>query len=409
MMKYYKTRVKLEKLVPGGQALGVMDDGKKIFVWGGLPGEDVEVEVTKSKKSYSEGLVTKVYKANPNRIESKDECYLSTSPWQIMNYDYELEQKSELIYESFKQNGIELGDKVEVITDGKEFEYRNKMEYSLYWDNELEKVELAFHKRGSHQKVPISGSSIERPEILERAKYIINDINEQKLEARQFSSLMIRCSQDGDVASMLFEKSKPHIKGKTLTDIIMGQEYSYSPNGFFQINLPVYEMALRQMKKHVNDGEVLELYAGVGTIGLSVIARSETTKQTSYNNTQLTMVESDKNAFKELENNVKSSKNGNIKAINAKSEDVLEYLTSDINTLILDPPRAGLDSKVVEKALKTLPGTIIYLSCNPITQARDIALLLESYKIDYVSGFNFFPRTPHIENLVILSATNKVL
>lgn len=435
-------KVQLVKFVPGGQALGVLLNGKKVFVWGGLPGEEVEIEITKSKKSYAEGIVNKVIEPSLSRIEPRDECFLSTSPWQVLDWEYELEQKAELVKEAFRQQGIRItnqdvrikdstarhcedpaldsqsgaGD-VEIqcdgiiqpiATDGKQFGYRNKMEYSLYWDKETEKVELAFHKRGSHQKVPISHSSIELPEILERAKYIINGINDKGLQARQFSSLMIRANQAGEVRSMLFEKNKPHVQGEKLTDTIMDHEYSYSPNGFFQINLPVYEMALQQMKKYVTDGEVLELYAGVGTIGLSIANSCHPTpafpKSGVGSSNKLTMVESDKNAFKELENNVKSFQNSQIKAINAKSEDVLEYIKYDINTLILDPPRAGLDSKVVEKTLQTLPNTIIYLSCNPITQARDIALLSEKYQITLIQPYNFFPRTPHIENLVVLSA-----
>ena len=90
-----------------------------------------------------------------------------------------------------------------------------------------------------------------------------------------------------------------------------------------------------------------------------------------------------------------------ISPILAKSEDVLNYITPD-TTVILDPPRAGCDPKLIEKLAEIQPPTIVYLSCNPITQARDIAPLLERYQIDVCQPFNFFPRTPHIENLIVL-------
>lgn len=394
-----KEKIQLDKFVPGGQTIGSLSDDKKVFVWGGLPNEEVEIEITKSKKSYAEGVVTNVLHSNPRRIKAKDECYLSTSPWQIMDYEYELEQKKELVKESFNQAGLLLQIDTKqavtinkVATDDVEYNYRNKMEYSLYWNNNSNKVELAFHKRSSHQKIAVSDSSIERPEILQEAKNIIDDINARGLEARQFSSLMIRSNQNAEVRSMLFEKNKPHIQGKLLTDTIMGHEYTYSPNGFFQINLPVYEIALQQMKNYVANGKVLELYAGVGTIGLSVAKDNA-----------LTMVECDSNAYKELANNAKGFNNPSIKTVKAKSEDVLEYLTNDINTLILDPPRAGLHQNVVNKILESKPKNIIYLSCNPSTQARDVAMLSDEYKIDIIQPYNFFPRTPHIENLVVLS------
>ena len=94
-------------------------------------------------------------------------------------------------------------------------------------------------------------------------------------------------------------------------------------------------------------------------------------------------------------------RNGNILAVLAKSEEVLNYINPD-QTVILDPPRAGCDKKLIEKLIEVRPKTIIYLSCNPATQARDIKILLDKYKIKSVQTFNFFPHTPHIENLVVL-------
>jgi 23S rRNA (uracil1939-C5)-methyltransferase len=86
----------------------------------------------------------------------------------------------------------------------------------------------------------------------------------------------------------------------------------------------------------------------------------------------------------------------------AKSEEALDYIASN-QTVILDPPRSGCDRKLIDKLNETKPAIIIYLSCNPATQARDIKLLQESYQIKAVKTFNFFPHTPHIENLVVLS------
>ena len=94
--------VKIEKLIPGGQALGTLDSGKKAFVWGALPGETVEFEITKQKPSYCEGIVTKIIDSSERRSKPWDPCYLSTSPWQIMDYTYELEQKSTITTECFR-------------------------------------------------------------------------------------------------------------------------------------------------------------------------------------------------------------------------------------------------------------------------------------------------------------------
>lgn len=386
--------IEIEKLIPGGQALATLKDGKKAFFWNALPGETVEsYDITKKKSRYIEAVATKISNPSKRRIDPKDACFLSTSPWQIMKYDYELEQKSELVVEMFREHHIDI-DKPSILTDNKEYHYRNKMEYALYWNNDTGKIELAFHARGSHRKIPILKSSIERPEIFQTASETINMLNNNHEEARTYQSLLLRCNQKGEVSGGLYENGKPHPRFNNLKDQILDHEYSYSPNGFFQINLPVYEMALKEIKKHINTDKVLDLYSGVGTIGLSV-AKDK----------QLTLVECDEFAFKEMERNILDSnmvRNGNIYAIFDKSENVTNYITPD-QTVILDPPRAGCDHKLIAKLNETKPQTIIYLSCNPATQARDIKLLLENYQIKEVKTFNFFPRTPHIENLVVLS------
>ena len=395
--------------------LGTAPDGRKIFFWNALPGEVVaDYEITKRKSHYSEAIATTVDQPSSHRIKPQDTCYLSTSPWQIMDYDYELQLKSELVAEIFREHQICL-DTPKIFTDGCDYHYRNKMEYALYWDNETSQIKLAFHQRGSHRKIPITQSSIERPEIFQRATEIIADLNARHEEARKYQSLLLRCNQKGEVSGGLYENKKPHPKFHSLTDTILGHQYSYSPNGFFQINLPVYELALEKIKPHITTNKVLDLYAGVGTIGLSV-ARDK----------DLTLVEVDNFVFTEMTKNIAIEdisepgkarisaghpwrragqtrvRNSNILGILAKSEEALGYISPE-TTVILDPPRAGCDRKLIDKLCEVRPAKIIYLSCNPATQARDVKLLLSGYKIGSVQTFNFFPHTPHIENLVVLS------
>ena len=406
----------INKLIPGGQALATLPDGKKAFFWNALPGEIVKsYDITKQKSHYLEAVATAIDHPSSHRVEPKDPCYLSTSPWQIIDYDYELILKQELVVELFREHGISIDDP-EILTDGKDYHYRNKMEYALYWDHDTSQISLAFHARGSHRKIPIESSSIERPEILAAAQAIVNNLNSRHEEARKYQSLLLRCNQKGEVSGGLYENKKPHPIFDNLTDAILGRKYSYSPNGFFQINLPVYEMALTEIKRHITTDEVLDLYAGVGTIGLSVAPGKS-----------LTLVECDKHAYSELAKNCEQGFSEGIRsydederadpatagvgdaprrerpvAILSKSEDALSYISHN-QTVILDPPRAGCDKKLIHRLNEIKPTKIIYLSCNPATQARDVKLLLDNYCIDTVKTFNFFPRTPHIENLVILS------
>ena len=379
----------IEKLVPGGQALATLENGQKAFIWGALPGETVEFELTKNKKTYCEGVAIRII-TNPSehRVTPKDDCYLSTSPWQIMDFSYELQQKSELTRECFRQNHLNL-DVLPTITDGKDYFYRNKMEYSLYWDHDTAKIHLAFHKRGSHGKQPITQSSIERPEIFARASQIVDQLNAKHAEARTYQSLLLRCNQQGKVSGDLFVNGQPHPIMANLSDELLGQNYTYSPNGFFQINLPVYELALQAIAKEIHTEKVLDLYAGVGSIGLSV-ARDK----------DLTLVEVNGAAYQEMQNNAQNLPNTT--CILDKSENVASYITPDC-TVILDPPRAGCEASLIHAINEVQPEKLIYLSCNPVTQARDLAMLAKTYQIAPLQPFNFFPHTPHIENLAILT------
>ncbi|MBR1796222.1 class I SAM-dependent RNA methyltransferase [Candidatus Saccharibacteria bacterium] len=432
--------MRIDGLVPGGQGIGTNSDGKKGFFWNALPGETVaDYQITKNKSSYFEAIATKIENPSPHRIAPKDDCYLSTSPWQIMDYGYELEQKLELLKEQYGQFGISLNnffagdtepgkastsaffsvatvrrdEKAKMLafsssseerlsheteknntlqekniqTDGIELGYRNKMEYALYYNNEDGLIYPACRHRGTHIKFPITQSSLERPEIWAKCQEIFADLNARGEEARKYQTLLLRCNQEGVVSGGLLENGKSHPVFEPLKDTLLGHEYSYSPNGFFQINLPVYELALKAIAGHLGDQQkVLDLYAGVGTIGLSV-ARDR----------DLTLVELNGSAYQELQHNCEGT---SAKPVLSASEEALEYIESD-QAVIVDPPRAGLDNKLIDKLLEVHPPKIIYLSCNPATQARDAKKLLEKYRITSCVPFNFFPRTPHLENLLI--------
>lgn len=420
--------VTLEKIVGGGQTLGTLENGQKIFVWGGLPNEKVVAQITKSKSHLAEGVVTEVIEKSPERIEPRDtDSFLSTSPWQIMNFESEQNYKAALIEEAFELHNIVLPDKIEIYSDGNQFEYRNKIEFSWYWDNETNTLELAFFRRGSHGKIPVEITSLANPNI-SAAAIKIRDLIRTKsnITAWNLKTLLIRANQSGDVAAQLYVKdlgvvefndqeianldiagfelifSNPKSPASvitkrlqtwgdmTLTDQILGVEFSYSVEGFFQINIPVYEQSLRDIKKYVDTAKpLIDLYSGVGSIGLTVT------------DGPVSMIEINESAVAEMRRNIEKLGRKSAQAILAPSEKALEYIDSS-SAIIVDPPRAGLHDDVIEKLLEQKPARIIYLSCNPVTQARDIAKLADKYGIKYHRGYNYFPRTPHIENLIVL-------
>ena len=421
--------VKLDKIVGGGQTLGTLGSGKKIFVWGGLPGETVNAQMTKKKSNLAEGIVLDVIEASKERIEPRDqESYLSTSPWQIMDFKSEQGYKAALIEEAFELHDIVLPEKIEVYSDNQQYKYRNKLEFSWWWDKDLDQLDLAFFRRGTHGKIPVQGSSLALP-IINQAAASLRDILRKRPELRAYmlKTLLVRCNRNGDVAMQLYIKDKdfalltdtelkdlgvagfeliysnPKSPASVITerlqsygttnlaDTILDIPFTYAVEGFFQINLPVYEQALLDMKKWVSINKpTVDLYSGVGTIGLTIGGEN------------VTLVEINEPAVLEMKRNIKAlDREKAVKAILAPSESALENIKGD-STIIVDPPRAGLHEDVVKRLLEVTPERIIYLSCNPVTQARDVARLAEKYGVKYHRGYNFFPRTPHIEHLVVL-------
>lgn len=408
--------VALEKVVHGGQALGTLVDGRKAFVWGALPEEEVVFRVTKGRKDYIEGIAEKVIKSSKHRVKNLDPEYLSTSPWQIFEYRYENDQKLNILKETFQRAKVEFESEINWLFSEKEFNYRNKMEYSFYGDDKG--LNLALYARGSHRKQIIKGSSIAIPQINQSALKVVKVLEDENVRAGDLKSIVLRCDSSGSVVCALFVKSKsfPKIeklgsvcKGLavvfsnpkspasvrtadlysygdiSLKDVLLSTEINYDVFSFFQVNIDAFSIALGLIKGEIDKDEYIDLYSGVGSIGLAVGGAKY-------------LIESDATSAGWAEINSKGSKT---KVIREKSEKALQYIESS-SVLVVDPPRAGLHGDLVKKIIETKPKKIIYLSCNPSTQARDLSMLKDEYKVKSVTGINFFPKTPHIECLVVL-------
>lgn len=419
----------ITKLVEGGQGLGELPDGKKVFVWNALPGETLGVRLIKQKHSYAEAIAEEIIKASPERIEPVRSYFLSTSPWQMMTFDAENRYKIQLVHDIFDQAKVTLpefqfttADIEPGITNLEDqptlFHYRNKMEYSFWGDDDG--IHLAIHVRGTHGKQIITQSALGMKPIDELANLLCVELTKLGVRGSDLKTVILRESQTGPVAASLFvkredfpelalpeglqglriyfsnPKSPASVRTKLLqelgnpllADTILGQQFTYDVDSFFQVNVPMYERALKSIKEQSSEPELVDMYAGVGSIGLSVATKT------------VELVELDPATAKMAGVNAAVSRL-DATVIETSTEKALDYITSD-KPVIFDPPRAGLHQKVTARVLEAMPPKITYLSCNPTTQARDLALLQDKYKIRYFEAFNFFPRTPHIETLAIL-------
>ena len=423
----------LDAIAGGGQAIGTLDDGRKCFVWGGLPGESVSIQSTKIKSSLVEGVVTEALTSSPERVRPQDaESYLSTSPWQIMTFEAEQKYKAQLIYDAFALHNIRLPQPPNVYSNDNIYGYRNKIEFSWFSQTDptsgVDTLDLAFFRRGSKGKIVVNGTSLAHPSINQLAREIRDLLHQKSISARQLKTLLIRSDKSGNCVWQLYTKDKlpdtiteqeadklsaqggeiiysdPRSPASriterlasfgdiTLRDNLLGTTFRYATESFFQINLPVYSQVLSDIRKFIpSEKPVIDLYSGVGTIGLTVTSKDQPLK----------LIEINSSAVDEMKHNISDLGRKNTEAILSASENVTDQIEPN-STIIVDPPRAGLHQDVTMRLLETAPKRIIYLSCNPVTQARDIQLLSEKYDISHMQGYNFFPRTPHIENLVIL-------
>jgi len=407
--------IAISKLVNGGQGLGTLNDGRKVFVWNALPGEIVQARIIKSKKNYAEAITDSIVLASSQRIQPLEPNYLSTSPWQIMSFQSENTYKKEITNDLFRQAHITLPT-FQVTCDERVWNYRNKMEYSFWGDEDG--LHLALHERGSHRKEIVKGSVLAMESIDVAARSILNRLP-INTRAGDLKTVIIRSDQIGNVVAALFVKNihfpdmklPASLKGLRiyysdpkspasvptkllyergsvqLVDVVRGVKLRYDVDSFFQVNVPVFEKTLNSMASYV-DENVTDMYAGVGSIGLCLAKKS------------VQLVEHDENSYHMAVLNAQNS-SINSSVIHAASEAALDSIISD-NTIIFDPPRAGLHQNIIHKLLETLPMKIVYLSCNPATQVRDITLLQKNYNITHFEMFNYFPRTPHIETLAVM-------
>ncbi len=428
------TEVAITKLVEGGQGLGVLPDGKKVFVWNALPGETVRVRLIKQKRSYAEAVAEEIITPSPERVDPVRWYFLSTAPWQILTYKAENKYKKQLVGDIFRQAKLKI-PKFELVSvpdpdiwtppDGRNLEsvlgvyhYRNKMEYNFWGDDEG--IHLAAHFRGTHGKQIITRSSLAMPGIDEAGNRLCEQLTGLGMRAGDLKTIIIRCSQAGDVVASLFVKREtfpelsltPELNGLRvyfsnpkspasvrtkllyevgnvlLTDTLLDKSFVYDADSFFQVNVPIYERALARIKEWGQVDALVDMYAGVGTIGLSMAAKS------------VELIELD-SATAHMAGQNAAASGLDASVIEASTEKALEYITGD-KLVIFDPPRAGLHDKVASRVLDVRPPRVVYLSCNPVTQARDLQKLCAAYDITYFEAYNFFPRTPHIETLAVL-------
>lgn len=411
----------IQSLHASGQGITHTPLGREVRLWNALPGEQVRARIIKKRAGVRYGIAEQILSPSKDRIEAKESHYASCSPLQILEYTAENAWKSAVIQDLFRDL-VSPDTLSPIIAPDYPFGYRNKMEFNFM---DHHGISPGFHERGSRRMVPAEGCALAAPIINKVAARIVNALRSVDFSHSLVKSLVLRTTKDNSVLGGLFLKEKrnlpknvldldPQIKGFTvfysnpespasvpteivssegeefLAETLLGQKFKFSLLSFLQVNIPLFETVLTRMQQLItSDDIVIDFYSGIGSIGLSLFPRS------------LTLVELDPYSIRCAREN--AALHGTpVTILESGSEDARTYITED-HTVIFDPPRAGLHPKIIEFLRTTKPKRIIYLSCNPETQVRDYNLLADIYAIAFLETYNFFPRTPHIESLIVLN------
>ena len=438
---------KIEDLAHGGDGVATAENGMAVFISLTLPGDLVKAKINKIKKNYAFAELVEVLEAGAGRTEAPCPVYNDCGGCQLqhINYQKELEFKKNNIKQLIKRIAeIEDFKLREVLAADDDFRYRNKAQFPLKM-NEDDQITAGFYKRGSHDIVPNHNCLIQHPLINRILRITLEELNKFQLSVYKENKLqgllrhlVIRvgtCTNqallvmvtNGDdfidknlIARTLMRKI-PELKGVVQninsknTNVIFGKEdmllagenkiteyigqtaYLISARSFFQVNTmqakKLYDTAAEYLGDD-NSARVIDAFSGTGSIALYLADQAE----------KIYAVESLKSAVKDARKNAELNNITNVEFELGLVEDKLpELLTKDqIDSIIFDPPRKGLDEKTIKLLLENELKKIIYISCNPATQARDLKSLKEKYKLIEIQPVDLFPQTYHIESVALL-------
>lgn len=395
--------VKIEKLDNFGRGITYLNN-KICFVENAYPEEIVEIEIVKENKKIIEAKTIKVITKSNNRVESKCPYSNICGGCNFSNLKYE----EELIYKTEKVKDLiskytGLTNIVEDTNYINEYNYRNKI--ILHGKNN----KLGLYEENTNNIVEINECLLVNNKINEIIKILkeenisieealIKTSNDEKEVLVSIKGKINNIDKLKDKCTVLIINDELKTTNSSIITNIGKYKFYESEKSFFQINKDLteklYDEALKIVEK-VKPNKLLDLYCGTGTIGIYVSEFSNEIIGIDYNKSNI----NDANKNKEL-NNL-----NNISFICDKVENQIDNF-KDIDMIIVDPPRKGLDQKTKEYLNTIKAKHLVYISCDLITFSRDINDLLENYEVEYIKPFNMFPKTYHVENVAYLKLKN---
>lgn len=458
--------VKIEAVAAEGKSLAHVD-GTVVFVEFAVPGDIVNVKVTKKKKNYMEGFILEIVKPSEDRLQPFCEHFgiCGGCRWQPLPYDMQLKAKQQQVWDQLVRIGhLEIQDISPILPSDKTKYYRNKLEFTFsnkrwIYNNEdpdsltdEERLGLGFHVGKFFDKVlDIKHCSLQ-PEPSNEIRLFIREYavthNLEFYNIREntgfLRNIIIRNNQVGDVmltvcfayddqdkivpmldaiaAEFPQIKSLHYVINEKLNDSIsdldcilykgedaiwetMGKlKFKIGPKSFYQTNseqaYKLYSVA-KEFAALTGNEVVYDLYTGTGTIAQFISDKAS----------KVIGIEYVKEAIEDARINAEANGITNCTFFDGDMKDIL---TADFikehgkpEVMIIDPPRAGMHPDVVKVIMEAAPERIVYVSCNPASQARDLAMMSPMYEITAVQPVDMFPHTMHVENVCALKLKDK--
>lgn len=458
--------VKIEAVAAEGKSLAHVD-GTVVFVEFAVPGDIVNVKVTKKKKNYMEGFILEIVKPSDDRLQPFCEHFgiCGGCRWQPLPYDMQLKAKQQQVWDQLVRIGhLEIPDISPILPSDKTKYYRNKLEFTFsnkrwIYNNEdpdsltdEERLGLGFHVGKFFDKVlDIKHCSLQ-PEpsneirLFIREYAVTHDLEFYNIRENTgfLRNLIVRNNQVGDVmltvcfayddqdkiipmldaiaAEFPQIKSLHYVINEKLNDSIsdldcilykgedaiwetMGKlKFKIGPKSFYQTNseqaYKLYSVA-KEFAALTGNEVVYDLYTGTGTIAQFISDKAS----------KVIGIEYVKEAIEDARINAEANGITNCTFFDGDMKDIL---TADFikehgkpEVMIIDPPRAGMHPDVVKVIMEAAPERIVYVSCNPASQARDLAMMSPMYEITAVQPVDMFPHTMHVENVCALKLKDK--
>ena len=391
-----------EKWVYGGQALG-RAGGQVVLTPFAMPGESLRVAQVRARSGMIEARLEKVLTPAVDRIEPRCPLFARCGgcDYQHAPYEFQLARKVEILREVFRRIGkFDAPEEIRTVS-AEPWAYRNRAQFHL------QNRRIGYQEAGSHKLVPVTGECPIAASAINQALTRLRDvlhhrrwpqfIHTLELFTNGAQTLVNIGETEGGqrVARPFFDWLAERIPGANLGELNYaagGRSYRVSHGSFFQTNRLLVDALIEEALRHVGGETALELYAGVGLFTLPLAARVP----------HVDAVESSSSAVRDLSFNLEQA-GLNANAHRSNADLYLEKLATTPGFVLADPPRSGLGKAVVQHLARLAPPRITIVSCDPSTQARDLAVLLAAgYRIRELVFADLFPQTYHLETIAHL-------